>query len=690
MKKIIFIAAAVIMLSCPGAKAEQDKEVHGKYVFPLKTAPVSIDNYLFSVYFNNSSEICNLESYPMCRPGGDIISFKINPSGATYAIIRQKGKKSRARIYNLWSEGKEIHEIRQKGIKPDALCWSPDAKRLAISSENGYIYLYNSITLREEGIILTKNRYNNIEISSNNYFIAGAAGNLLQIWNIKTGLIRKELAFGGDINSFSFSNDGNYLSVLTENGEFIIYDTRTFISVANYDALGIAKDCAIHPENKYFAIITGDSRIAIINRMDNTDRRYFDNPEGGIAGVRFVKDGHGNLFLAYNTKSSIVYEPLEDLAPNYTDLLRDELNEKMNVWMKRMEGESLEEYNLRVNDETRMAQMRLFEQEIASRMAGDLVRSSQLSFGNYNPRTETLALEFDKMPPIYLSVPQEETVDFMNPANLEFRNERYGLTDDDKFELVYADVYNKASGKTYTFDNRERISLDYLKSDDNYVPLDLIQMSTMEEMKLQEIKENVVTAAKEKQLISNHTQISVSSDIRTDVNADGEKIMNYAVGFSYNVEKEFSAEEDFAPGDYATAQSGAAMSLLEIIRTAFNTEFKGYVKPGKEVRITITGMADNLPINGKIAYSGIYGEFYGEPVYKDDNLVSLTITKESGITTNDQLAFLRATGVKNYISDNIAELSEMDTEYVYKIKVADKSGGEHRRISIEFEFIDAF
>lgn len=50
-------------------------------------------------------------------------------------------------------------------------------------------------------------------------------------------------------------------------------------------------------------------------------------------------------------------------------------------------------------------------------------------------------------------------------------------------------------------------------------------------------------------------------------------------------------------------------------------------------------MADASPINGKITYDGCYGEYTNEPVYKDNDLSNITVTKESGVTQNDQLAF---------------------------------------------------
>ena len=68
-----------------------------------------------------------------------------------------------------------------------------------------------------------------------------------------------------------------------------------------------------------------------------------------------------------------------------------------------MPGETLEEYNLRVNDETRAQQMRLFEQEIATRMADNLVEKSEVTLGNYNPNSNMLAVDFNTMPTIYLN-----------------------------------------------------------------------------------------------------------------------------------------------------------------------------------------------------------------------------------------------------------------------------------------------
>ena len=659
-----------------------------KYVYPQKVSPTGVDNYLFSTYYYNGKKTYNLRN-SVLSSSGVVSSMKINPAGSSFAIVQTKGKKTDVTIYDLWSANKVRHEF-EEDMTPVSLCYAPDAKSMVISDTNKELLFFDTRQYGLQNKMEIPFVAENIAISNNNYFIAASNGTTLNIWNLQSKELRKSITTDDKINCFAFSADNNLLAVLTADGKLSTYDTRTFFILQSYDAMGTAKYCYFHPEGKYIAVITGDNRISIVNLMDETDREYIDNTEGGITDARFLKNGRGEIFLAYNTVNSITYELMSKLSPNYSKLMGDELSDRMNTWMKMMPGETLEEYNLRVNDETRAEQMKLFEQEIATRMADNLVEKSDVTLGNYNPDSNVLALDFNTMPSIYLNVPAEDVSDFMNPGDLEFRNAVYGLTKNDKFELIYADVYNKASGKTYQYDNRNRESFDYMKSDDSFIPLSLVQQSNMDEIKLQEIKENIMNMAKQQKTISDHTKISVDAGIASEVDASGKKIMNYNINFSYEVEQGYSAQEDFGPGKYLTDQSGAAISMLAIMKTAFEKDFAQYVQAGKKLRVKITGLADASPINGKIAYNGVYGEFTDEPVYKDNDLSNITVTKESGVTQNDQLAFLRAVGVKEYLLQNIPAFSKMDSDYNYYIEVTKEKGSEYRRIGVAFTFVEAF
>ena len=153
----------------------------------------------------------------------------------------------------------------------------------------------------------------------------------------------------------------------------------------------------------------------------------------------------------------------------------------------------------------------------------------------------------------------------------------------------------------------------------------------------------------------------------------------------------FSASEDFAPGKYKAEQSKAAMAMLEVVKQALEGEMAKYVKPGKKVKIMVTGMADVTPFSRTVTYDGSYGEYENEPIYTGNGQMSnVTITKTTGMNKNEQLAFLRATGVRKYMQNNIPSLETMDSQYETTITVSDKAGSEYRRIGVEIMFVDAF
>ncbi len=150
------------------------------------------------------------------------------------------------------------------------------------------------------------------------------------------------------------------------------------------------------------------------------------------------------------------------------------------------------------------------------------------------------------------------------------------------------------------------------------------------------------------------------------------------------------AKDDFAPGRFKVEESNAAQAMLAIVKKALEEDFAKYTAEGKQVKIQIIGMADALPFSRTVAYDGCYGDFEQEPVHKNGELSNITVTKSTGIGENDQLAYLRAMGVKDYIEKNIPALQKMKTSYDTYIEVSENKGGEYRRIGVKFTFIDVF
>ncbi|MGN0238382.1 MAG: WD40 repeat domain-containing protein [Lepagella sp.] len=684
------LALAALLAAYSPIYAQNSRLNVSKFLnYKQPVTPQLLDNYLFSTYDAAGKKAYNLKGFEIANPGGKIVEIKVNPAGASYALIFNSGKQNSLKVYDTYQSNKVLFDL-EKTINPVSMAYSADSRLLYVAD------LYSSLKVYDTKNMMLIDQWaipaalSKMTSSRNGYYIAGCYDTKLIILNPESKSVRHTKSFKSSIIDLSFSEDSSLLAVLLSDGDVEVLSTRDFNGISPTISRAGANAVAIHPENKYVAIAKNGNEVELVNITDPKETASLAEPDGKVSYVRFLKDEKENIYLTFNALNAIKYRLLKGLMPNYTKMIREEVLMRMEEWSKMAPGETEKEYLARVNDESRLMQARLFEEEIATRMADELVTKSVVTLGAYNPSNNTLSLEFDNMPPIFLNVPEREMRDFMDVANLEFRDPIYGVTADDKFELVYAKVYNKKTGKSYEFNNRERKSLDYLYASDRFVPIELVRQSGMEEVKLTGIKNSVVKEAKENKLISDHTNIDVSTNISTDVDADGKQITNYKVNFKYTVDAGYSAREDFPAGKYKISQSNAANSLMKIVSQAFAKDFAQYVKPGKKVIIKISGSADAIPIQGKILYDGSFGDFVNEPYLLGKDLSTITLTKSDGIRRNEQLAFARAVAVKDYISDNLPQFRTMNTDYKYCVEVSNKKGGEYRRISVEFTFVDAF
>jgi len=684
-----FILLLTLAMSTSAITAQNVQSVTKQ--LPQKVYPKGFDNHLFGILYYNDKNVYNPRNYKLCTC--DFIDdLKMNPSYTSFATL-EHNKKGLSHV-TIWDAEKQdfvIQKIKFKDINITAIAYSYDAKQLAVASADKKISIFSPQTKQiiktyTSAIVPTK-----MEYSDNGYFLVVSDGKTMEIWNLERGTVRKTINADVTVNDFAFANNSAIFEVLKANGKMDIYDTKSFNISQTIDDLGQGVACYPNESGKYVTVLNNNSRMVVVNTLDPTERHIFDDANGSVSDVRMVYNELDEMsYLIYNNANNIAFNSISGLKPFYNKMMTSMLNERLNQWMKQMPDESLEAYQARVNETTRAAQAKNIERELATKMATGLIESSDVSVGNYNPATNSLALHFNSMPDIFLDVPTSEVNAFSNAGKLEFRNAKYGLNPDDKFELIYAEVYNPENGKTYVFDNLERQSLSHMAEDDNFVSLDIIQKSNMEETALLGIKEDVLAIAQQNQTISDKTHISVKTDAVPAVNADGEKIVNYNVEFTYEVEEEYSARDDFKPGRYHVEESKAATLMLEIMTKAFENDFKKYMVNGKSAIIKVKGTADASPINRALAYDGKYGEYDGEPVYKNNELNNITLNKKEGIADNEQLAFARALGVKNYINNKIQGFTNMKTDFQYYIEVAKEAGSKFRRISVVYTFIDAF
>lgn len=685
MIKIAFLLA--VMTVNANGYAQNKVDIVKNLNYRQDVTPQGMDNHLFATYYYNGKKIYNLKSLGMASVSDKIQSIKVNPAGASYAVLSSNGKHWSLEIYDINNVNKLLHSFR-KTVDARAMCYSADSKDLIVADGSGMLRYFDTRSYQANGEMLLGFIPSDMVTSSNGYFVAAVNDKEVVVVNKAAKTVRTHIKTGGNIDFVVFSADASSLGVLSD-GTLNIYNTMDFNLEKTLDGLEGATSFTFHPDGKYVCVAQGGNRITLYNIFDKLDNATITEPRGSVSIVKYVNDAKHQQYLSYNTKMALCYKIIKGLKPNYARKMRDELNARMMEWCKRGEKESEAEYKERVNDETKKRQKRIFANEISTSLAGDIISHTTISLGRYNTASQTLELNLDGMSSIYLNVPQNDIPDFSDAGNLEFSDVQYGITKNDTFEVIYAKIRNKSTGKEYVFDNLEQQSLDFLATDDSFVPLELIQQAGREDIVLQHIKKDVVDKAKSEQLLSDHTSINVNTRIVSDVNANGERINNYYVDFDYSVEAQYSAKEDFAPGKYLIEHSHAAMSTLQIITKAFTSEFAQYIVPGKKVVVSITGSADAIPIVGTIPYNGCYGDFNNEPYWLDGNLSNITITRNGGIRTNEQLAFMRAKSVGEYLKEKMPAMSVMQIEPRYNISLSEGKGGEYRRIKVSFMFIDA-
>lgn len=694
MKKNFLLTMLVCAALFPFSSSAQsdDEEPVAKSDYHFKSAkPVKQMESLYTVVVSATENGVQTTTGIPLHDGKDrVVRISLNPTGED-AVVIKTNKKGVAYLetYTMDGEGKTLMKFDSKHLgKPLAAVYTPDARQIAVATETG-TYLFETKKFKQTGekIPFTCNP-TMLTFSPNGYFLAAAGNGKVEVMNFEENTMRRTINPGEDIADVVFSKSSEEMAVLTTDGMAEIYDTRSFNVKMMVEDLNKGVACDFNNDGKYLAVIGDDDTVTVVNLLKPEDRLTFQVPDAHLTDVLFIRDSAENPILIASNENGLNARRIQ-LEPYYAKLVSDEVDMKMSEWLKRMPDETTDAYMLRVNDETRAKQRRLFEDEISTQLAGNLTSMSTVSLGSYDADNEVLAVNFDNMPTIFLPVPRADLSGINTADDLAISDQQYGLLDDDTFELIYAKFTNKHTGEEYIYDNVNRKPMNFMNND-NVVSIELVQQQMMEEMKLEEIKEQIVAEAKKDNIISDHTNITVSAEVIPDYDANGNKIMNYDVNFTYQVDPEFSAAEDFAPGKYRAEQSGAASAMLNIVKNAFEGDFANYVKAGKRLNVKISGTADATPVRSTIAYDGAYGDIENEPIHQGDIMSSMTVTQKDGIKTNEQLAFLRAYGVKEFLQNNVSGLNDMDARYDYNIEVSEGKGSEFRRITVAFTFVDAF
>lgn len=207
--------------------------------------------------------------------------------------------------------------------------------------------------------------------------------------------------------------------------------------------------------------------------------------------------------------------------------------------------------------------------------------------------------------------------------------------------------------------------------------------------KMRQRAEEMLLALPNARKLYNESLVQVDAQIVEGKAADSSDELNYVITINYNCRNSQGVTDDYGSGQYLVEQSNSSQALCEVtneLLTKFNEDlFVG----GKAVSVEITGSTDETPIAKKLEYRGEYGDFQYQPTHFNGEDVRVSINPSIGITTNAQLAYLRAQGIHNSL-EQIGALQKTTNDYKYITRCYGAKGSTFRRSGIQITLHGAF
>lgn len=162
------------------------------------------------------------------------------------------------------------------------------------------------------------------------------------------------------------------------------------------------------------------------------------------------------------------------------------------------------------------------------------------------------------------------------------------------------------------------------------------------------------------------------------------------VAVAYETVKLAEEADDYALGKYTIGESRACAFMCNFLKSKMENELAEYLKPDTKVEIKVTGATDGTPIRSKIDYKGEYGDFIDKDITLNGEPYKMTVTRQTGVKTNGQLAFLRTQGVEQFLKAQVEPLRQTDNTFEEFAVENKEKGGGYRRVSVEITIKSAF
>ena len=183
------------------------------------------------------------------------------------------------------------------------------------------------------------------------------------------------------------------------------------------------------------------------------------------------------------------------------------------------------------------------------------------------------------------------------------------------------------------------------------------------------------------------TFVKITTAVQEDTTEDGKAEINFVYNISYNCHHFEGTEDDYPSGAYLWNTSNSCRAICNLTKKMIEEQLSDIFASGNSITVTVTSTTDAAEIT-HIEYKGEYGDFRYMPAVFNDENVRISVDVKDGITTNAQLAYIRAQSVHNHLEESVAALKGSDYRYV--TRCFDMTGPHYRRSSLQIVVHGAF
>lgn len=185
------------------------------------------------------------------------------------------------------------------------------------------------------------------------------------------------------------------------------------------------------------------------------------------------------------------------------------------------------------------------------------------------------------------------------------------------------------------------------------------------------------------------TFVRITTQVVEDTTEEGSPEINFVYNISYNCHHFEGTEDDYPSGAYLWSTSNSCRAICNLTKSMIESELSDIFTAGHTTTITITSTTDAAEIQ-HIDYKGEFGDLRYMPAVFNDENVRISVDQKDGITTNAQLAYLRARSVQSFLDEQVDVLKRSQNEYRFVTRCFDMTGPHYRRSSLQIVVHGAF